>query len=260
MAKKYQYPGKADEENLKKLIERAKEITKKSLITFFASIIVSVVLLFLIIVVYFAPALKIAQNVQAYVEMAFVISFGAALFVSAFLIDFVNVFFLRRIFSNFIPYYPRPEEFVFAQCILTATLFDRFPKSDWARAIRSRSMYLSEEFSRFTKYDAFNFRRKVYAKEFGLLGSGETQIARMLMFSEANKKELLTNFAMAFVNDNDPEAFHDLVGLISEIEKYGKLEILSQRIENQLKKWKTIIAIIGGLVVIIATIVGLIFR
>jgi len=259
MTKKYQYPEKIDEENLKKLIERAKEITRKSSITFFLSVVTSVVLLVLAIL-WFYPILKTAPNIQAYFEMALIIAFGGALFASAFLVDFVNVFFLRRIF-NFISFYPSPEEFVFAQCILTAPIFDRVAqKSDWARHIRYRSMWLSEEFSRFTKYDVLNFRRKFYAKEFGLLGSGETQIGRMLMFSKGNKKKLLIDFALALVNNNDVVAFHDLSKLISEIEKYGKLEIRSERILNQLKKWKSVIAIIGGAVAIIAAIVGLIVR
>jgi hypothetical protein len=180
--------------------------------------------------------------------------------VGAFLIDFVNCFFLRPIFNNLISFYPSSEEFVFAQCVLTATLFDRNPKANWAHAVRNRSLFLSEEFSRFIKYDIQNFRRKFYADEFKLLGSGETQIGRMLLFSRGKKKELLTNFAMSLVNNDDPMAFSYLKELIRENEEYGKLEILSQRIENELKKLKSVVALIGGIVIIVATIVGLIIR
>lgn len=186
--------------------------------------------------------------------------FGLSLFASAFLIDFVNVFFLRRVFNNLIPYYPSPEEFVFAQCILTATLFDRIPKANWARAVRYRSLFLSEEFSRFTKYDELNFRRKFYANEFKLLGSGETQIGRMLLFTQGKNKELLTTFALSLVNNDDPKAFDNLKKLINEVDGYGKLEIWTQRIENQLKKWKSVVALIGAVIAIVATIVGLIIR
>lgn len=257
--KKYEYPKEASEDKIKELVERAKVITKKSSYTFFASFVVSVALLAGIIV-YFSPLFRGIHNPTNVAEIALAIAFGVSLFVSAFLIDFVNVFFLRRIFNNSIPYYPSPEEFVFAQCILTATLFDRNPKANWAQAVRNRSLFLSEEFSRFIKYDILNFRRKFYADEFKLLGSGETQIGRMLLFSQGKKKELLTNFALSLVNNNDPEAFKNLKELVNEINEYGKLEDLAQRIENQLKKWKSVVALIGAIVAVVATIVGLIIR
>jgi uncharacterized protein YaaR (DUF327 family) len=80
----------------------------------------------------------------------------------------------------------------------------------------------------------------------------------MLMFLKADKKKLLTDFALSLVNYNDPETFLSLKKLIDEIEKFGKLESRIRRIENTLKKWKSIIAIIGGSVAIIATVIGLI--
>jgi len=82
----------------------------------------------------------------------------------------------------------------------------------------------------------------------------------MLMFSEGKKKELLTNFALYLVNGDDPMAFLYLKSLIREIEEYGKLETLANRIENQLKKWYTLVALVGAMVAIIATIVGLILK
>jgi hypothetical protein len=127
-------------------------------------------------IVYFSPLLELIYDRQTFAYVVLATSIGVYLFVSAFLIDFLKVFLVRRIL-NTVVYYPSPEEFVFANCILTATLFDRFPKSDWARIIRYKSMYLSEEFSRFTRFDELNYRRKVYAKECRLLGSGETKIA-----------------------------------------------------------------------------------
>jgi uncharacterized membrane protein (DUF485 family) len=188
--KRYKYPKEANEDNIKELVERAKVITKKSSYTFFAAVVVSLVLL-VGIMSYFVPLMKGIQSPTTTVELAFVIALGVSIFISAFLVDFVNVFFLRRIFNILIPYYPSPEEFVFAQCILTATLFDRNPKAKWAEAVRNRSLFLCEEFSRFTKYDVFNFRRKFYANEFNLIGSGETQIGRMLLFSQGKSKKLI---------------------------------------------------------------------
>lgn len=255
---RYEYPDKVDKENLEILIERAKEITNKSRIAFGVSVVLSFVLIAMSIV-YFSPLFDLIPDRQTFAYVTLSISFGASIFVSGFLIDFLNVFIVRRILTN-VAKYPSSEEYVFANCVLTATLFERFPKSDWARQIRFKSLYLSEEFSRFTKYDVMNFRRKVYANEFRLLGSGETEIARMLMFSKVDKKKLLTDFAMSLVNQDDPEAFRFLKRIVDEIEKFGKLENRTQRIENKLKKWKNVLAIIGGSITIIATIIGLIIH
>jgi uncharacterized protein YaaR (DUF327 family) len=60
------------------------------------------------------------------------------------------------------------------------------------------------------------------------------------------------------VNNDDPTAYKSLKKLIDEIDKYGKLEILSKRIENELKKWKGIVALVGAIITIVATIVSLI--
>jgi hypothetical protein len=62
------------------------------------------------------------------------------------------------------------------------------------------------------------------------------------------------------VNNDDPTAFKNLKELINEIDEYKKLEPLAQRIENQLKKWKSVVALIGAIVVIVATIVELIIH
>lgn len=259
--KKYEYPKEANDDNIKELVDRAKVIEKNSSYTLTASVVLSLALLVGFTVEIFLSLYGGKTIVlQDEIVLIFAVAGASSFFVSFFLINLVNAF-IRRILNNFKSYYPSPEEFVFAQCILTATLFDRNPKTLWAGAVRNRSKNLSDEFSMFTKPDVLNFRRKFYADEFNLLGSGETQIGRMLLFSEGKrKKELLINFAMSLVNDDDPTAFSYLKELIKDIAEYGKLEILATRIENQLKKWKNVVALISAIVAIGATIVGLIIR
>jgi len=257
--KKYDYPKEVNENNFQELVKRSKEITNKSSTTYGVSLFLSFVLILAFMISY-VPSLRTIYNPQVAAEVGIAISMGVALFVIVFLSDIVNIF-LRRIFNSLINYYPSPEEFVFAQCFLTATIFDRIIiKAKWAGAIRTRSIYLSEEFSRFTKYDLFNFRRKAYANEFRLLASGEMEIERMLMFSERKNKEILINFALSLVNNDDPKAFIYLKSLICEVEKYGKMENLPKRIENQITSLRGIVALIGAMVAIIATIVGLVLK
>lgn len=237
--KKYDYPKEVTDENLKELIERAKAITSKSSITLVTAIIVSIGLMVVMIVLILIPSLKTIQDPSMSASVSLVVIFGLSLFVSVFLIDGANIF-LRRVFNNYISYYPSPEEFVFAQCILTANLYNE--KKRVSATIRAKS--LCDEFSTFTKYDPLNFRRKFYAREFRLLARGQNQLGRMLMFSEEKVRELLANFALALVNHNDPMAYRFLKNLIGEVEKYGKLEGWQKRIETHLTSLKGIIEII----------------
>jgi hypothetical protein len=252
--KKYAYPEDVTEENFEQLVERAKKIASMSSITVGASVIISLVLV-VAITLYLFSIIRMAQNIVEFAWISLAMSTGIALFVVAFLIECVNLF-LRRVYNGVIPYYPRPEEFVFAQFILTANLFSK-EKSQWARLIRYRSMYMSEEISRFTKYDPLNFRRKVYGREFKLLASGQTQIGRMLLFSETKKKELLSKFALEFVNDEDSKAYLSLNKIVKKVEEYGELEGLTKRILDKLTKWQTVVTLIGGAVMIIATLINL---
>lgn len=250
--KKYQYPVEVTEENFKELVKRAEKIASDSSITFGASVIISF-LLVIALVLYLFPILGLAHTAIEYVGISLVIALGVAIFCVAYLIDFVNIF-LRRIYQGAIPYYGSPEEFVFAQFLLTANLFTK-EKSARPRFVRFRSLYLSQEISKFIKYEPLNYRRKFYAQEFRLLGRGEVQIGRMLLFSEKDIKQLLAKFALALVNDEDKKAHVLLTVLINEIEKYGKLESLTKRIENKLTSWQTIVALIGGAIAIIAKLI-----
>jgi hypothetical protein len=258
--KKFEYPGEITEENFDKLVERSKEISSKSSSTLVIAIIVSMALIVgfaVLYLPYYKPYFRSIPDQQTFAWISIAIATGISLFLSFFVIERINIA-LRRIFNLIFPFYPNAEEFIFAQCILTAQLYSK--KTDWARKVRYGAMSLCEEFSRFPIYDVLNFRRKFYAKEFGLLANGETQIGRMLLFSEGKVRELFANFAINLVNNNDSMAFLYLTSLIEEVEKYGKLEGLSQRIERRIKSWKGIIAVVGAIVAIAATIVGLWLR
>jgi hypothetical protein len=249
--KKYEYPKEVTDENFQKLVARAKTISRKSSSTLGVAILVSLGLLCLF-VFFLAPSLRAINDPSITASVALVISFGLSLFVSVFLIDAVNVF-LRRIFNNCVSYYPSPEEFVFAQCILTANLYSE--KKRVGATIKAKS--LCSELSNFTRYDPLNFRRKFYKNEFRLLTSGKNQIGRMLLFSEAKVKELVSNFALALVNHDDPKAYLYLRHILKEVEKFGKIEGWQKRIESQLKSLKGIIGIIATIVTIAGILWGI---
>jgi len=257
---KYEYPTEVTEESFPQLVKRAKEIKSKSSVTFGIAIFVSIGLFIGAIILFilsYMPYLKTIQNPSILIEIYFVIAVGASIFLSVFLIEWVNIG-LRRICNNFISFYPSPDEFIFAQFILTANLYSK--KTALAGRVKFQTMNLCEELARYLILDPLNFKRKLYAKEFKLLASGQTQIGRMLVFSGSKTKELFANFAVSLVNNDDEIAYLYLTHIIEEVEKYGRLEAIAKRIENQIKSWKGVVTIVGALVAIIGTIVGLILR
>ena len=126
--KKLEYPQEVTEENFKKLAQRAKEIADKSSITLVTSLIVSVLLLVIIILLYIIPYIRTIQDPQVFASIALVASGGLSFFTVFFLVNAVSIA-LRRIFTNYISYYPSPEEFIFAQCILIANLYSEKKES-----------------------------------------------------------------------------------------------------------------------------------
>jgi hypothetical protein len=258
--KKYNYPSEITEENFEKLVERSKEISSKASNTFGLAFIASIAIFIgfaALYLPYYQPYLSSVSNSQTWAWISITTAIGVSLFLALFVIERLNIL-LRRIFNLLFSFYPSAEEFIFAQCIITANLYAK--KENWASIVRYRSMYLFEEFSRFMIYDVLNFRRKFYAKEFTSLANGQTQIGRMLLFSEGKVKELFSNFAICLVNNDDPMAYLYLQHLIKEVENYGKLEGLVGRIESQIKSWRGIVALIGAIVTIIGTIAGLFLK
>lgn len=75
------------------------------------------------------------------------------------------------------------------------------------------------------------------------------------MFSKQNVKKLLLNFGLTLVNHDDPTAYRYLKQLMREIEKFGKIESLREKIEKQLKSFKGIISIVLS----IATLAGILW-
>ena len=248
---KYEYPKEVTEDNFKELVLRAKEIKRIASITTGTAILVSF-LLFTIVIIFLLPQLSSVRDNSSLLMTALVIAFVLTFVATFFFVDFINAN-LRRIYNNYISYYPSPEEFVFAQCILAANFVNENKRVNAS----FRTRFLCPEFSLYTKYDPLNYRRRFYANEFRLIAGGEIQIGRMLLFSEGKVQELLSNFALTLVNHDDPLAYLFLNQLIEEIEKYGKLEDWRKKIENLSTSVKGIVGIIATIITIIGILWGI---
>ena len=154
--RKYEYPKEVSEENFKELVVRAREINTISSINFVATIILTFGIFVLIASLFLSPIQSIQdKNTRNLIGLITVL--GLTLFTTFFLVDIVHIG-LRLIFKKCVPYYPLPEEFVFAQCILIANLINEKSR---LRAIR-KATFLSSEFSNYIKFSSVNNGRRLY--------------------------------------------------------------------------------------------------
>jgi len=114
--------------------------------------------------------------------------------------------------------YPKDEEVIFAHCFIMA----KHLRNNERLKAKKEVSYLIPHLTSFVRRLVLNPRREVYSPEFDVLRSGKNEICRMLMFSKDNISELLMRFGLAFVRNDDPEAFSVLRQIVDEVREYGE--------------------------------------
>lgn len=263
MSKK-DFPKEITENNIQLLVEKAERIEKKTLqsryvIPFSFLLAISVVL-----VLYGALFLVLWLLQNQYLDFMLLFSpwhihlFFVFLFTVMLLISMPTIIFLvlstnwlrRKYFG-----YPTHEELIFARCFIIAKLL-----------MNNERMEAKKEVSQFLAHltgfvrDLFNSKRKVYRPEFDLLRSGKTEFCRMLIFSREGTSELLMNFGLAFVRDDNPEAFSNLKRIVEKVEEYGEPKGRFRRFIGMLEQYphsiELILAIIIFIISLLFTILG----
>ena len=262
---KYEYPKEVTDENFKALCERAKVIRQKIFDLDTLSVFVFVLIFVIVLTI---PILALITQIQALVIQDKTLFSTSVLIIagisSLLSIPFFNIVraSVRRV--HFAIYkYPTSEECVFAECFIIA---NRLNKNricgDWRTRYQTatwRIKLLCEELSLFSK-DLFNTKRRFYSTEFALLSNGETEMARMFLFSGSKASNMLTTFALSFVRNDDVLAYRHLKAFIFETNKYGQFESVSKLIGNQLRSVRGIIALVGGVVALIGGILTIILQ
>lgn len=258
----YRYPNKVTDNNSKELFDRAEDILKKKRKVDFVAILALVVVMaaFVIPIVYYLQPVFSNTNEETVAISATLMSIGFSLFFATVVLQTLRVY--TRRFSVYAKHYPKPEEYIFAECMTIAhrLLEHKCYDSRWFYSNKTATYQvssLSEELLFFSR-DLLNIRRKFYSPEFCSLARGTNQIERMLVFSRLKIPSLLMRFALALVNNDDQRAYRYLKQIIHETEQYGKLESLSRRIENQLRSWIGIVSLIGGIFALVGSILALI--
>jgi hypothetical protein len=230
----YCYPKEITEDNIESTLKRAKDIKGKTTASFILTgFVFSIIAVFLLFGFFFLDAYiinvlnptSIFQGLLLFV--VFLMLFGE--FLVLILFDFVEKIINRVIKLEF-------RESVLASCILIANCLY---KNERAKAKNEIEGFMAA---------LLGLKRttgKAYSREISFLSDGRKQIRRMLSFSEGS-----------IPNNDDPMAYLLLKGLVKKTEEYGKIEGFFKQIENYVKSYKGIIALIMSVATIIIGLLG----
>jgi len=221
------FPEEVTKDNVKSLVEKAEKIQKKYFQLRF---------LLFIAIFYGIPTLLLGFGSIFFMSwlglnqyLDFLLWFPSELQVPMFFVLFICVvavwflilaslllstLWLMRKYLGF----PEYEEMIFAECFIIAK---HLMNKQRLKAKKEVGFFLAT-LTGFVRNLGFNPKRKVYAQEFDLLRSGKNEICRMLMFSKDNISDLLMKFGLAFVRNDDPEAFSILQQLVDKVREYGE--------------------------------------
>lgn len=258
------FPKKVTKRNIPQLIEKAERIKNKALqaryglsALFFIFISTATFMLGSIFFV-----IWLAQNY--YLDFIFWFSpewqttiFFILLFTIAAVITFptvglvtLSIFWLQRKYFGC----PKHEEQIFANCFIIAK---HLMNNERMKAKKEVDSFLAN-LQTFVR-DLFNPKRKVYGPEFDLLRCGKNEICRMIMFSKEEEPELLMKLGLAFVRNDNPEAFSNLTQLVKKVTEYGEPKGRFRRFLSGIEQHRHSLTLILGTIVFIVSVVFTIF-
>lgn len=227
MSKK-DFPENVTQDNVDKLIEKAERLKEKyersryslPILGFYIipSLIIGFGLFFLMFWLLqnryldFLLSFPTDLAVKMFFVLLIIVVGGISLPITVFLL--LSTIWLMQKYMGF----PKYEEIIFAECFIMGK---HLRNNERLKAKEEVDIFLPW-LKGFVRHLIFNPKRKVYSPEFDLLRTGKNEVCRMLMFSKDNISELLMNFGLAFVRNDDPEAFSMLQQLVCKVRKYGE--------------------------------------
>jgi len=264
---KADYPSEVTEENVQQLIERARAISKtrtqkRYLIPFGLLIPVTIAIVFVIpslILTWFLqnhyfdfvlvlPSIAWQTTVQVFLVaiILYIASYTLTFFILPSLV-ILSSRFMTRYFG-----YPSFEEVIFSECFIIAKHMNNNE-----RAKADRRVYLLLSFLRRFAQDWFNPKRRAFSPEINILRSGEQEIRRMVWFSKEASTWLM-KFGLAFVRNDNPEAFSYLRQVIKNIEEYGGAKGRLHRLMSRIEQYPTALPFILSITsLVISTILAI---
>jgi len=263
MSKK-DFPKKVTEDNIQHLREKAETIKKRafqSRYTFaiavpytIAGLPVVVGSLFLVIWLlqnhYLDFLLWFSPQLQPIIFLVLLTTIMAVTSIPTLSLSLLLIIWLLRKYFRL----PKYEETIFAECFIIARHLMNNDRMEAKKEVRTLLAFLTT----FVR-DWFNPKRKLYEPEFNLLRSGKSAICRMLMFSEEKIPELLMNFGLAFVRDDNPEAFSYLRQLVGKIREYGEPKGRFHRFLSLIEQYPHSFTLILSIVIFMTSLLFTIF-
>ncbi len=216
------YPKEVNQSNLPVLVERAKQTKKRDDRAFFGMIIcyfviayfVSPTLLFVsgqVVIASYPKPVPFTTEVQIGIVLTFL-----ALYVTFLLYLYWGLEIAVRKLARI-----KYDELVFFECVLIA---NNLKSNNRQGAIKEVDGFVAW-LARFQGRPGYNSKAKRYAAEIKLLTNGKKELKRLLLFfTDKGVSDLFINFGLTLINGYDASAFGFLRGLVTETEKYGKLE------------------------------------
>ena len=258
--KEEDFPEKVTDKNIEDLIEKAEKLKKKGLQPRYGLAIAVPYSGFALLFVFGSLYLMLWLALNNYLD--FLLWFspewqGAAFFALLFAVYAVVIlpilvfsllsiiWILRKYFG-----YPKHEEAIFAECFVIAK---HLMNNERLKA-KEKVYYFLACLTAFVRDLGYNSKRKIYAPEFDLLRCGKNEISRMLMFSDDKTPKLLMDFGLAFVRNDDPEAFSNLKQLIERVREYGELKGRFRRFLGGIEQYPHSLPFVISMIVIAVAI------
>lgn len=258
------FPKEVTKKNIDQLREKAERIKQKSLQARYGFSALFLIIIstaaFMLSSIFFV--IRLALN--HYLDFIFwfppewqAAIFLALLFIIAAAITFptvglitLSILWLQRKYFG----YPKHEERIFANCFIIAN----YLMNNERMKAKKEVGHLLANLTTFVR-DLFNRKRKIYAPEFDLLRCGKTEVCRMIMFSKEETPELLMNFGLAFVRNDNPEAFSNLTQLVNKVAEYGEPKGRFSGFLSRIEQYRHSLALILGIIVFIVSVLFTIF-
>jgi hypothetical protein len=235
------YPLEISSENLNDLLPKAKNITKKADVSLFITTFLytggaALFLMLFILASRYLGSIQLTQDTLMTYESILLMG----------LIVFLEVYFLALF--DWIEYYVNKalkfnyREAAFAYCILISH-----------KMLNGKRKAACKEVNGFivTMLGVKRTTGKEFCREVNLLSQGRRQIKKAITLSEENLSGLLLRFGTSLYTEDNPMAYLYLKQFIHKIEEFEKIEGSLQRIDNQIRNLKGIIAVIGTIVTIL---------
>ena len=155
---------------------------------------------------------------------------------------------IKRVIEHF--GYPKIEEIIFSESILIG---NHITKNRRIMA-KNEVKFLLSSLSDFT-LDFRNPKTKMYKPEIDLLIRARRSFQRMVMFSKKKNADILMNLGLAFVRDDNPEAFTNLKKLVEEVLRYGEPKGRFRGVFSLMERYPHSIKLVVTIAVIVVSVI-----